>query len=222
MFLHCVVGSTVETWGPRILIMGASGAGKSSVLNACFGAHVANISHCLPCTQSISYFPATEQCPIHLYDTKGFETQSTNEDGEGFASSQVWCSTTQYVTGWKGLRLITTIPNDLRDIATSQDLTPKVAEEGKPLISRKSRLVKYVNLASLICFLGIHLAGHSWRSSWLATAARGSKPTCVIHGRAAGWKAPRGLVGDGLSPGSRCLASKCEERLRTEKRSFFI
>lgn len=85
LFLHSVVGLTAETLGPRILIMGASGAGKSSVLNACFGAHVANISHCLPCTQSISYFPATERCPIHLYDTKGFETQSTNEDGEGFA-----------------------------------------------------------------------------------------------------------------------------------------
>ena len=69
------------------------------------------------------------------------------------------------MTGRKGLRLITTIPNDLRDIATSHDLTPNVAEEGNRLISRKSSLVKYVNLASLIGFLGIHLAGHSSRSS---------------------------------------------------------
>eukprot|EP00435_Cladocopium_sp_Y103_P035762 s931_g9.t1 len=66
--------------GLRLLIMGGSGVGKSAVVNACFGRHLADVSHSIPCQQSISHFPPTERCPLHLYDTKGFETQSSNED----------------------------------------------------------------------------------------------------------------------------------------------
>ena len=114
--------------------------------------------------------------------------------GKGFASWKLWCSTKQYMTGWKGLRLTNNSEWFARFLGSFCKLLVTVLDT-------------FGIFWPLIGFLGIHLAGHSSRSSWLVTATRGSKPTCVIHRRAAGWKAPCGLVGDGLSPGSRCLAS---------------
>jgi len=71
--------------GARIVIVGSTGVGKSSVLNACFkqkalaavGAAVPMTGHC---SKSIMYYPANTECTVHLYDTKGFEAMVDNRD----------------------------------------------------------------------------------------------------------------------------------------------
>ena len=65
--------------GARILILGDRGAGKSSLCNAAFGNAVASAGAGLPVTEKITLYPATDACPIHIYDTKGFETLDGDE-----------------------------------------------------------------------------------------------------------------------------------------------
>ena len=75
------------THGARILVLGDRGVGKSSLINAAFGQKVAETGVGLSVTQDITLCPgrdpmlhlpsryrASECCPVHIYDTKGFET----------------------------------------------------------------------------------------------------------------------------------------------------
>lgn len=77
---------SIEKFGPRIMVLGSTGVGKSSVLNACFGAKKALVGHGRPVTgygaaaELVKEFPKTPECPVHLYDSKGFETQSKSNN----------------------------------------------------------------------------------------------------------------------------------------------
>lgn len=57
---------------PNILICGATGAGKSSVVNYVFGEDVAKIGHGIPVTRGITKFQQ-ENIGVVLYDTEGYE-----------------------------------------------------------------------------------------------------------------------------------------------------
>ena len=57
---------------PNILICGATGAGKSSVVNYVFGAAMAQIGHGIPVTRGISKHQR-EDTGVVLYDTEGYE-----------------------------------------------------------------------------------------------------------------------------------------------------
>ncbi|CAJ1434963.1 unnamed protein product [Effrenium voratum] len=60
--------------GARIVVLGDRGTGKSSLCNAAFGRQLAQTGVGRSVTQLITLYPATESCPVNLYDTKGFET----------------------------------------------------------------------------------------------------------------------------------------------------
>eukprot|EP00931_Biecheleriopsis_adriatica_P077773 TRINITY_DN5126_c0_g1_i8.p1 TRINITY_DN5126_c0_g1~~TRINITY_DN5126_c0_g1_i8.p1 ORF type:complete len:798 (-),score=129.70 TRINITY_DN5126_c0_g1_i8:124-2517(-) len=66
--------------GARIVVMGAAGAGKSSCINAIFGDRLAATGAGMSVTRDITQYQATERCPIHIYDTKGFEPLADNSD----------------------------------------------------------------------------------------------------------------------------------------------
>ncbi|WP_373482148.1 YcjF family protein [Acetobacterium sp.] len=57
---------------PNILICGATGAGKSSVVNYVFGAAVARIGHGIPVTRGITKYQRAD-AGVVLYDTEGYE-----------------------------------------------------------------------------------------------------------------------------------------------------
>jgi uncharacterized protein (DUF697 family)/predicted GTPase len=57
---------------PNILICGATGAGKSSVVNYVFGEDVAKIGHGIPVTRGITKYQQ-EDVGVVLYDTEGYE-----------------------------------------------------------------------------------------------------------------------------------------------------
>lgn len=59
--------------GPTIVVLGETGAGKSSLINAVFGAKVARVGHGKPITKEFEYHRATDDCPVNIYDSKGFE-----------------------------------------------------------------------------------------------------------------------------------------------------
>ncbi|CAJ1359872.1 unnamed protein product, partial [Effrenium voratum] len=60
--------------GARIVVLGDRGTGKSSLCNAAFGRQLAQTGVGRSVTQLITLYPATESCPVNLYDTKRFET----------------------------------------------------------------------------------------------------------------------------------------------------
>lgn len=57
---------------PNILICGATGAGKSSVVNYVFGENLAQIGHGVPVTRGITRYQR-EDTGVVLYDTEGYE-----------------------------------------------------------------------------------------------------------------------------------------------------
>lgn len=63
---------------PNILLIGATGVGKSSLINHCFGQELADVGVGLPITQCIDSF-SCESVPVVLFDTKGYEVGSKQE-----------------------------------------------------------------------------------------------------------------------------------------------
>lgn len=57
---------------PRIVIIGDAGTGKSSIINAAFGHKIARTGGARHTTKGIVEYPATRECPVHLYDSEGF------------------------------------------------------------------------------------------------------------------------------------------------------
>lgn len=66
--------------GARIVIMGAAGAGKTSLLSRAFGDEVGLAGCARPAAQSVGHLEPTEACPLHIYDAKGFDTVSSNDE----------------------------------------------------------------------------------------------------------------------------------------------
>lgn len=71
---------SIRQKGARVVIMGNSGAGKSSCINAAFHAKVAETGAGISVTSHIAHYEPSDLCPIHVYDTKGFEGVSDNRD----------------------------------------------------------------------------------------------------------------------------------------------
>lgn len=63
---------TLKSQRPNILLLGGSGAGKSSLVNAVFGTVLAEIGEGRPITQTYSKF-TREDIPVVIYDSKGIE-----------------------------------------------------------------------------------------------------------------------------------------------------
>jgi len=61
-----------NTHKPNILLLGGSGAGKSSLVNAVFGVPLAEIGEGKPITQQYTKFSGPES-PVVIYDSKGIE-----------------------------------------------------------------------------------------------------------------------------------------------------
>ena len=64
---------------PNILIVGGTGAGKSSLINLCFGQEIAKAAIGKPVTQNLERFEV-EGIPIVLFDTKGYELGSEKHE----------------------------------------------------------------------------------------------------------------------------------------------
>jgi uncharacterized protein (DUF697 family)/GTP-binding protein EngB required for normal cell division len=60
--------------------MGNSGTGKSSCINAAFHANLAKTGAGIAVTSHIDHYAPSDLCPIHIYDTKGWEGFSDNKD----------------------------------------------------------------------------------------------------------------------------------------------
>lgn len=57
---------------PNVLLIGGTGVGKSSLVNACFGDSLAKTAVGAPVTQQLEKF-ASPDVPVVLFDTKGYE-----------------------------------------------------------------------------------------------------------------------------------------------------
>jgi predicted GTPase/uncharacterized protein (DUF697 family) len=79
---------------PNILLIGRTGVGKSTLINAVFGKNIAKAGAGLPVTQYFQKYsrPAEEGIPINLYDSAGFETDKTQSFVQGtfdFLNNQI-------------------------------------------------------------------------------------------------------------------------------------
>lgn len=63
---------------PNIMVLGATGAGKSSLINNIFGRDLAQVGTGRPVTQNISMYSAPDAA-IVLYDTRGYEVGSDEQ-----------------------------------------------------------------------------------------------------------------------------------------------
>ncbi len=64
---------------PNILIAGATGVGKSSIINMVFGAGVAVVGTGKPITQKIDVYE-NDKVDVRIYDSKGYEVESNESD----------------------------------------------------------------------------------------------------------------------------------------------
>jgi uncharacterized protein (DUF697 family)/GTP-binding protein EngB required for normal cell division len=63
---------------PNILLIGGTGVGKSSLINACFGEELARVGVGKPVTEHIESFSCSS-IPVVLFDSKGYEIGSDKE-----------------------------------------------------------------------------------------------------------------------------------------------
>lgn len=63
---------------PNILLAGATGAGKSSLVNLCFGTELATVGVGVPVTQTIQSYSSPDVSVV-LFDSKGYEIGSPGE-----------------------------------------------------------------------------------------------------------------------------------------------
>jgi len=57
---------------PNVLVVGRSGVGKSSLVNAVFASDLAKVGNGRPVTTSYTKY-ATEEVPVNIYDSTGWE-----------------------------------------------------------------------------------------------------------------------------------------------------
>ncbi|MBH8577342.1 50S ribosome-binding GTPase [Nostocaceae cyanobacterium CENA369] len=71
---------------PNIAVIGGTGVGKSSLINAVFGKELAKTGAGLPVTQEFCRYPGdeySENVPIFIYDSAGYEAEKEKEFVEG-------------------------------------------------------------------------------------------------------------------------------------------
>lgn len=72
-----------ETRAPRFVLVGRRGAGKSSLINAIFGQHVADLGHVDVGTRKPRWFPYQSALgAIEVLDTRGFQESAQLADGQ--------------------------------------------------------------------------------------------------------------------------------------------
>jgi uncharacterized protein (DUF697 family)/GTP-binding protein EngB required for normal cell division len=103
---------------PNILICGATGAGKSSVVNYVFGVALARIGHGIPVTQGITKYQQ-ENTGVVLFDTEGYEV-GTEKISQYKANVERWI-------------------NELRDAAAK----PSKENQTDPILSHQIHEVWY-------------------------------------------------------------------------------
>ena len=69
---------------PKILLVGASGTGKSSCVNVLFGLQLGDegaalVNHEEPCTQNFKIYGPTRRAPVRIIDSKGVETMTAED-----------------------------------------------------------------------------------------------------------------------------------------------
>jgi uncharacterized protein (DUF697 family)/GTPase Era involved in 16S rRNA processing len=71
-----------ETRAPRFVLVGRRGAGKSSLINALFGQHVADLGHVDVGTRKPRWFPyQSAMGAIEVLDTRGFQESGPSAEG---------------------------------------------------------------------------------------------------------------------------------------------
>ena len=78
---------------PNILLAGATGVGKSSLINLVFGEEVAKVGTGKPVTQRIDVYE-NENCDVRIFDSKGYELIDSDDD-EFFSTVVDLAKTTQ-------------------------------------------------------------------------------------------------------------------------------